>query len=404
MQAPIGRVGRGWLIVAISALVVLVSSGTSRSFGLFLPPVTEALGTGRELFSLAIAAQSILFGLPLAGMLADRIGAKWVIVGSAGTFALGLFITSRAQDPLGLFVGLAVLAGLALSGTGFVVALGAVGRAVSPERRSAVFGFITAAGSAGIFVMAGLSQRWIDGFGWRTALVLLALVLLGVTFLALWLPAGNSTDLDATAVLPMTQAISRARRSRSYLLLVVGFFVCGFHVSFIANHLPAFLQDGGLPTWVAATALGLIGIFNIGGSLVFGSLGDRIRKRTLLAIVYGSRAVLMTAFLLIPLTTASALVFSAIMGFVWLATVPLTSGIVAAIFGTRYLSTLYGIVFLSHQVGAFLGVWLGGRLFDITGSYDSVWAIAIGLGVASALIHLPIQERPVSIEAEAATA
>ena len=360
--------------------MVMVSSGTSRSFGLFLPPVTESLGTGREVFSLAIAVQSIIFGLPLAGMLADRIGPRWVMFGSSVLFGGGLYLTAQNSTVFGLYAGMAVLVGLALSGTGFVVALGAVGRAVAPERRSVVFGLVTASGSAGIFLMAALSQGWIDRFGWQTAMVILAGVFLALAFVSLWLPVERTPDLDAAVTLSMTKAIGRARRSRSYVLLVAGFFVCGFHVSFIANHLPAFLQDGGLDTWVSATALGLIGLFNIGGSLAFGALGSRIRKRTLLAVVYSTRAVLMVVFLLVPLTTASALVFSAIMGFVWLATVPLTSGIVAAIFGTRYLSTLYGIVFLSHQVGAFLGVWLGGRVFDTTGSYDAVWMISIGLG------------------------
>lgn len=228
-------------------------------------------------------------------------------------------------------------------------------------------------------------------------MALLAVIMVVVAGAALLLPNNDPGDVDPAAAVPMMQALRRARRSNSYLLLVVGFFVCGFHVSFIGTHLPAFLDDGGLESWVAPTALGLIGLFNIVGSLFFGTMGDRMRKRTLLAILYSIRAVLMVAFLLVPLTATSALVFSAAMGVVWLATVPLTSGIVAVIFGTRYLSTLFGFVFLSHQVGAFLGVWLGGRIFDTTGSYDVVWILAIALGVASALLHLPIKETPVTI-------
>jgi predicted MFS family arabinose efflux permease len=393
-----------WVVVGLAGLMVLISSGTSRSFGLFLPPVTEELGTGREVYSFALAIQNILFGLPLAGILADKIGARKVLFGASALFGGGLLVTSQFASVPGLYVGLALMVGLALSGTGFVVALGAVGRVVSPERRSTVFGLVTASGSAGIFVMASLSQRWIDGFGWQTAMAILGVIFLVMAVVSLRLPTGGGDDdLDPSAVLSLGQAVDRARRSRSYVLLVAGFFVCGFHVSFIANHLPAFLQDGGLEGWVAATALGLIGIFNIGGSLLFGHLGGRIRKRTLLSIVYSSRAVLMVVFLLVPLTTLSALVFSAVIGFIWLATVPLTSGIVAAIFGTRYLSTLYGIVFLGHQLGAFLGVWLGGRVFDSTGSYDTVWMIAIGLGVASALIHLPIKESPMAMHPSPAT-
>lgn len=396
---------RGWLVIAVAALLVLVSTGMSRSFGLFLTPVTESLGTGREVFSLAIAVQSLIFGLPLAGMLADRVGARGVMFWSAMLLGVGLFVTSRIESVAGLFVGVAALAGIALSGTGFVVALGAVGRAIPPERRTFAFGLVTAAGSFGILVMAGLSQTWIGAFGWQTALVLLAGVMVAVAAATLLLPSDRKGDLDPAVALPMARALQRARASRSYVLLVAGFFVCGFHVSFIGTHLPAFLEDGGLESWVAPAALGLIGLFNIGGSLFFGSLGDRMRKRTLLAILYSTRAALMVVFLLVPLTTPSALVFSAAMGVVWLATVPLTSGIVAVIFGTRYLSTLFGIVFLSHQVGAFLGVWLGGRIFDATGTYDPVWMIAIGLGLASALIHLPIKERPIAAdELDAATA
>lgn len=396
---------RGWLVIAVAALLVLVSTGMSRSFGLFLTPVTESLGTGREVFSLAIAVQSLIFGLPLAGMLADRVGARGVMFWSAMLLGVGLFVTSRIESVAGLFVGVAALAGIALSGTGFVVALGAVGRAIPPERRTFAFGLVTAAGSFGILVMAGLSQTWIGAFGWQTALVLLAGVMVAVAAATLLLPSDRKGDLDPAVALPMARALQRARASRSYVLLVAGFFVCGFHVSFIGTHLPAFLEDGGLESWVAPAALGLIGLFNIGGSLFFGSLGDRMRKRTLLAILYSTRAALMVVFLLVPLTTPSALVFSAAMGVVWLATVPLTSGIVAVIFGTRYLSTLFGIVFLGHQVGAFLGVWLGGRIFDATGTYDPVWMIAIGLGLASALIHLPIKERPIAAdELDAATA
>lgn len=385
---------RPWVVVSIAALTVLVSLGIGRSFGLFLTPVTESLGTGREVFSLAIAVQSLILGLPLAGMVADRVGAKWVMFWSALLLAVGLFITSQFASAPSLFIGIAVVGGAALSGTGFVVALGAVGRAIPEDRRTFVFGLITAAASAGILVMALVSQAWIGAFGWQTAMSLLALVVVVVAASALVLPRHEKADLDPAVAIPMRRALIQARKSNSYLLLIGGFFVCGFHVAFIGTHLPAFLEDGGLASWVAPTALGLIGLFNIGGSFLFGALGDKYRKRTLLAILYFSRALMMVGFLLIPLTSASALVFSALMGVVWLGTVPLTSGIVAVLFGTRFLSTLFGFVFLSHQVGAFLGVWLGGRIFDTTGSYDTVWMIAIVLGVLSALIHLPIKERP----------
>lgn len=380
------------MVVTIAAIAAMASSGYSRSVGLFLPPVTETLGTGREVFSLAIGLQNLLFGLPLAAFVADRFGARWVLAGCSALFAVGLLVTSLTASQIGLFAGMGALVGLAMSGTGFVVVLGAVGRVVSPERRSSVFGLVTAAGSAGIFVMASLSQRLIDSFGWQTAMLWIAVIFVFVAVLALFLPLETSSgDVDSDAV-TFVNALRNARSNKSYGLLIAGFFVCGFHVAFIAAHLPAFLQDGGLETWVSSTALGLIGLFNIVGSLFFGAMGDRKRKRTLLSILYSCRAVLMLVFLLVPLTTVSALVFSAIMGFLWLATIPLTSGIVASLFGTRNLSSMYGLVFVGHQLGAFLGIWLGGRVFDATGSYDVVWMIAIVLGVTSALLHLPIDD------------
>ncbi|MFT7474297.1 MAG: putative MFS family arabinose efflux permease [Verrucomicrobiales bacterium] len=384
-----------WMVVAIAAISVMASTGASRSFGLFLPPVTESLGTGREVFSLAIGLQNLLFGLPLAAFVADRLGAKWVLSGCSALFGLGFFVTSVTASQAGLFAGLGGLAGFGMSGTGFVVVLGAVGRVVPAERRSAIFGLVTAVGSAGIFLMTALSQRLIDSVGWQTAMLWLSLIFAVVALTALFLPSAPTNEGDADDSEAFANVLLRARSNRSFRLLIAGFFVCGFHVAFIAAHLPAFLQDGGLDTWVSSTALGLIGLFNIAGSMVFGSLGDRIRKRTLLSILYSIRAGLMAVFLLVPLTTASALVFSAIMGFVWLATIPLTSGIVASLFGTRNLSSLYGLVFVGHQLGAFLGIWLGGRVFDATGSYSVVWLIAIVLGVMSAVIHLPIDEEPV---------
>ena len=388
-----------WIVVVIAAISVMASTGASRSVGLFLPPVTESLGTGREVFSLAVALQNLLFGLPLAAFAADRLGAKWVLSACATLFALGYVLTSVTASQAGLFAGLGGLAGFGMSGTGFVVVFGAVGRVVPPERRSAIFGLVTAAGSAGIFLMASLSQRLIDSFGWQTAMLWIAAIFVAVALTALLLPSAAASGSDHEESILFADLLRRARSNRSYRLLIAGFFVCGFHVSFIAAHLPAFLQDGGLETWVSSTALGLIGLFNIAGSIFFGHLGDRVRKRTLLSILYSTRAVLMLVFLLVPLTTTSALLFSAIMGFVWLATVPLTSGIVASLFGTRNLSSLYGVVFVGHQLGAFLGIWLGGRIFDSTGSYDVVWIIAIALGVLSALIHLPINEDPVVADA-----
>jgi len=309
-------------------------------------------------------------------------------------YAAAMVVVARWTSTTGLFVGLGLTAGLALSATSYVVVLGAVGRVVPPHRRASAFGIITAFGSLGMFAMIPVSQGLISAFGWSDAFLGLAVITGLISLLALRLPTSeirNSPQAEVEE--PFIEVLRRARTNRSYLLLVAGFFVCGFHVSFISTHLPAYLSDGGISTGSVTAALALIGLMNIVGSSTFGLLGDRYRKRTLLSVLYFSRAVLFVLFLTVPLTNTSAVAFGAIMGFLWLGTVPLTSGTVATLFGVRYLATLYGVVFLSHQVGAFLGVWLGGVVYDSTGSYDTVWIIAIVLGVTSALIHLPIDDR-----------
>ncbi|MDH3398825.1 MAG: MFS transporter, partial [Acidimicrobiia bacterium] len=301
---------------------------------------------------------------------------------------------ARWTSTAGLFAGLGLTAGVALSATSYVVVLGAVGRVVPPHRRASAFGLITAFGSLGMFAMIPVSQGLIGGLGWRGAFVGLAVITGLIALVALRLPGRvQATGPNPISDEPLLRILERARRDRSYLLLVAGFFVCGFHVAFISTHLPAYLSDGGISTGAVTAALALIGLMNIVGSSTFGLLGDRYRKRTLLSILYFSRAVLFVFFLLLPLTNVTAVAFGAVMGFLWLGTVPLTSGTVATLFGVRYLATLYGVVFLSHQVGAVLGVWLGGAVYDSTGGYTSVWVIAIVLGVIAALIHLPIDDR-----------
>ena len=383
------------LVILISAVTVAISMGARQSFGLFLQPVTESLSTGRETFSLAMALQNILFGLPIAGMLADRIGPRRVVASGALLYAAGFGLLAVATAPWLTFLSLGVLVGFALSATSYVVLLGAVGRVVPAEKRATSFGMVTAAGSFGTFAVVPLIQLLIDTVSWQATLLYGAAVVAAIAFFALGFPPASRAEGPRTCDLEddFSRLLSQAGRHSGYLLLNAGFFVCGFHVAFIATHLPAFLGDHGLPEMVAAAALSLIGLFNMGGSYLFGRLGDRYRKKYLLSFLYFARALVISGFLMVPVTTATALIFACAIGFLWLATVPLTSGTVAQIFGPARLSSLYGIVFFSHQVGGFLGVWLGGRIYDATGSYDAVWVGAIVLGVAAAIVHLPIRDR-----------
>ena len=384
-----------FLIILISAVSVAIGMGARQSLGLFLQPITESLSIGRESFSLAMALQNILFGLPFAGILADKIGPRWVVVGGATLYAGGFAILSIASSVSNLYIGFGVMVGLALSATAYVVVLGAVARVVPPERRGSAFGIVTAAGSFGTFAVVPLMQWLINTVGWQATLWYAAIVVGVIAIAAMGYPYGkpeprgheDGPDEDLMDVL------NNARKHSGYLLLNAGFFVCGFHVAFIATHLPSYLADHGLPKMVAATALSLIGLFNMGGSYLFGRLGDRYRKKYLLSFLYGTRSVVISCFLIVPVTNTTALIFACVIGFLWLATVPLTSGTVAQIFGSRYLATLYGFVFFSHQVGSFLGVWLGGRIYDATGSYNPVWIGAVILGTFATLVHLPIKDQ-----------
>jgi predicted MFS family arabinose efflux permease len=386
-------------VVGYSILIILISMGTRQTFGIYLQPVADELGIGRELFSLAIAIQSIIGGLPFAGVLADRYGSRWVAIGGGLLFALSMYLMSIVTHWTGLMLGFGLLSGVSLSCVSYVVVLGAVVQVVPPERRSRTFGFITAAGSVGMFIVVPVAQRILNTFGWRTTLAILAGFAGLIALLAVGYPTrkqpvagGESTDKPSDS---LTQVLVQASRHSGYWLLTIGFFVCGFHVSFVASHLPAYLTDNGLSGTAGATALSLVGLFNLFGSTLFGYLGDHYRKKYLLSGLYLGRSFVISLFLLFPLTETTALIFGAAIGFLWLATVPLTSGTVAQIFGPRYLSTLYGIVFFSHQIGSFLGVWLGGRIYDATGMYTPVWVIAIILGVLACIVHLPIVDRPV---------
>ncbi len=372
----------------------MMSAGIRQSFGLFLQPMSESLNLGRGNISFAGAVSNLIYGLPLVGILADRYGSRWVLFGGGLLYALGLFMMTQVQTTLGLIGTMGIMVGLALGATTYVVVLGAVAQLVPPEKQSRSFGIITAAGSSGMFVVPPVAQVLIGRFGWQSTVVILSCLALLIVLLALGLP-GKASANDPFAAHSQEQTfgvlLNNARKHRGYLLLISGFFVCGFHVAFIGFHLPAFLADNGLPE-LGGVALSLTGVFNIVGSSLFGWLGDYYRKKYLLSFIYLSRAIVITLFLVFPITQLSAVIFASAIGFLWLATVPLTSGTVSQIFGARYLSTLYGVVFFSHQIGAFLGVWLGGRLYDALGTYQPVWIIAIVLGLFAAVVHLPIAD------------
>ena len=385
-------------IVRYSILIILISMGTRQTFGIYLQPVTDELGIGRELFSLAIAIQSIIGGLPFAGMLSDRYGSRWVAIGGGLLFAVSMYLMSITTHWTGLMLGFGLLSGVSLSCVSYVVVLGAVAQAVPPERRSRTFGFITAAGSVGMFIVVPVAQRILNTFGWRTTFAIFAGFAGLIALLAVGYPTRKQPVTGSDSTEPsnsLTQVLAKASQHSGYWLLTIGFFVCGFHVSFVASHLPAYLTDNGLSGTAGATALSLVGLFNLFGSTLFGYLGDHYRKKYLLSGLYLGRSIIISLFIFFPVTETTAMIFGAAIGFLWLATVPLTSGTVAQIFGPRYLSTLYGIVFFSHQIGSFLGVWLGGRIYDATGMYTPVWVIAIILGVLAFIVHLPIEDRPV---------
>jgi MFS family permease len=384
------------VIIAAGCMIAIISFGPRSALGLFFAPMIEARGWSREVAALAIAIQNLLWGAgqPIAGMVADRYGTGRVLVAGAILYAIGLIGTAYVTSGLMLQLFLGVFLGLGLAAASFSIVLAAFGRAVTPEKRSIAFGIGTAAGSLGQFLFAPLGLGLIDAFGWDTALVVLGVGMLAIIPLAFALRGRATAHTGPAQSIP--QALREAFGHGSYVLLVVGFFVCGFHVAFITTHLPPFIADMGLSPGWGAWAIALIGLFNIVGSLGAGFLGQKLPKQKSLAFIYLGRSVVILLFIIFPVTPASVLIFAAAMGLLWLSTVPFTSGLVAVMFGPRYMATLFGFVFFSHQIGAFLGVWLGGRLYDQTGSYDMVWWISIGLGVFAAVVHWPISEAPVA--------
>jgi MFS family permease len=386
-------------LLICASLILSLAMGIRHGFGLWLQPVTQTQGWTRETFSLAIAVQNLSWGLfgIFSGMLADRWGGWRVVIGGSLLWVLGLSGMALSDTPLLFILSTGVVIGAAQSASTYGVIYGIIGRQLAPERRSWAMGLTGAAGSFGQFLMMPLDGWLIGTIGWQQALLLLAAATLLIGPLALLLrepvPARSAaTPAQQQGVL---QALGEAAGYRSFQLLMAAYFVCGFQVTFIGVHLPSYLKDQGLSPQVASTALALIGLLNILGTYGVGVLGQRWPNRFLLATIYGARAVAITIFLLLPLTTWSVYAFAAFMGLLWLSTVPPTSATVAQIFGVRHFSMLSGFVFCSHQLGSFMGVWLGGWLYDHNGNYNLVWIISIVLGVIAAAISLPVRETPI---------
>ena len=411
MTAQISSTGRGvlpmWQVLACGAAIVTLSMGVRHGFGLWLQPITQAHGWSRESFAFALAVQNLSWGIcgVFAGMAADRFGAFRVLVVGALLYALGLLSMAWATTPTWFLLGTGVLIGMAQAGTTYAVIYGVIGRHVPAERRSWAMGVAAAAGSFGQFLMVPLEGWLIAHMGWQGALLVLAAATLLMAPLALGLrspafqPPGGAVPRQQSVASALTEAF----RYRSFELLMAGYFVCGFQVVFIGVHLPSYLKDQGLSPHVASTALALIGLFNVVGTYAAGQLGQTWAKRHILAGIYALRAVAIAVFLWAPLSPASVYAFAAVMGVLWLSTVPPTNAVIAQIFGVAHFSMLGGFVFLSHQVGSFLGVWLGGLLYDTTGRYDEVWALAIALGVFAALVNLPVKETPIPRNAQPQT-
>ncbi|CAB1401631.1 Permeases of the major facilitator superfamily [Pseudomonas fluorescens] len=394
----------GWVLLG-SALILALSLGVRHGFGLFLSPMSAQFGWGREVFAFAIALQNLIWGLaqPFTGALADRFGAAKVVLIGGVLYALGLVCMGLSDSPMTLSLSAGLLIGIGLSGTSFSVILGVVGRAVPADKRSMGMGIASAAGSFGQFAMLPGTLGLIGWLGWSAALLVLGLLV------AMIVPFVSMLKDKPLPVLGHEQSLSEALREAcahsGFWLLAFGFFVCGFQVVFIGVHLPAYLVDQHLPATVGTTVLALIGLFNIFGTYTAGWLGGRMSKPRLLTGLYLLRAVVIVLFLWLPVTTTSAYLFGMAMGFLWLSTVPLTNGTVATLFGVRNLSMLGGIVFLFHQLGSFLGGWLGGVVYDRTGSYDLIWQVAILLSLLAAALNWPVRERPVArLQASASAA
>ena len=383
------------VIIVAGCLIGLVSFGLRSSLGLFTEPLDAVRGFDRETFAFAIAVQNLVWGLgqPVAGAIADRYGSGRVLAVGGALYVIGAILMAESTTGAQLALTGGVLLGLGLAGGSFMIVLAAFARLVPEARRSWAMGLATAAGSLGQFLFAPLGQAFIDSYGAVQALVLLSFFVALVPLLATALTGRGDDAADPEPEVSTREAIRGAFGHRSYVLLTAGFFVCGFHIAFVTTHLPPYLGDLGFSASLAAWSVALIGLFNVIGAYTAGVLGGRMSKRLLLSGIYFSRAIAFLVFVVLPPSTFSVLLFGAALGLLWLSTVPLTSGLVALMFGTRHAGMLFGFVFLSHQVGAFAGVWLGGAIYEATGAYDLMWWLSIALGLAAAIVHLPIHER-----------
>jgi predicted MFS family arabinose efflux permease len=384
-----------WVVVLAAGLIVGIAMGIRQVMGLYLPPMTRDLGIGREPFSTAMAVANLIWGIGavFAGMVADRYGAGRVVVGGTIATMAGMYVMYAAQGPFDLMLS-GVLLGIGVSGTGITALVGAAGRAAPPDKRTAAIASLGMAAGIGGFVAFPYTHLLMDLVGWQVSLLLLGATMAAVLPLA-WPLSGKPTDSSLVDQQTLGQAIKEAFTHPSYLLLVTGFFVCGFHVAFYGVHLPAFVADKGLDASVGVWALATVGFANLVGTYIAGQSGRFIEKRRGLSLIYFGRCFVFLGLLFLPITGPTIIALSAVLGLLWLSTVPLTSSLVATFFGTRWMSMLFGVVFLSHQVGSFAGLWLAGVFYDATKSYDMMWWISIALGLFAAAVHWPIRERPV---------
>ncbi|MDH3739621.1 MAG: MFS transporter [Alphaproteobacteria bacterium] len=382
-------------VIIAASIVLAISLGVRQTFGLYLVPMTLDLEWSRGLFGLAMAVQNLVWGVaqPFVGGLGDRFGSGKVIAGGAILYAIGVFGMAEAITPTGLIINGGVLVGLGMSGAGHAVVYGAVSRAVAPENRTYAVALVSTIGALGMMVLPIVTETLIGSAGWAVSLMAAAVIVLLLTLLARLFNHSEKADSDELD-LNLREMISAARKNSGYLLLVSGFFVCGFHVVFIGTHLPGYINSIGLTSDVGAVALTLIGFGNIVGTYIAGEMSKKYRQKNLLSLIYLGRALLILALMILPKTELTIYAFAAVFGLLWLSTVPLTSGVVARIFGAKHLGMLFGFVFLSHQIGAFFGGWLGGVAFDLTGSYNSMWYASIALGLIATLLHWPIRDQP----------
>jgi predicted MFS family arabinose efflux permease len=392
----------GWrtpfLILVLGTLILLLSLGVRQTFGLFLTPISADLGWGREVFSLAVAVQSLFWGVatPFAGAIADRWGPGRVVAVGGAIYAVGLHLMAQATSPFDATFSIGFLTGVGMAATMFPIVLSVIGRTTPPHRRNLYLGIASAGGSSGMFVMVPMTQLFLDWYGWALALVVLAAVTALIVPLAAAVAIGPPRPEERRGGQSLGAAIREASGHSGFILASSAYFVCGFQTLFFSAHFPAMLQDMGLSAGLGATALAILGFFNMIGCFAWGAAGGRMRPKYLLAALYSARSVVMAAFVFVPVSETGVIVFCCLLGLVWLATVPLTTAVVAQIFGPAYVATLYGFSFFTHQLGSFLGIWLGGYLYDATGSYEAIWWVAVALGLVASLMHFPIDDRPIA--------